>query len=159
MEVLTVIGFVLLVIGIILMGIEMVIPGFGIPGISGIISIVIGVLLAAKSLKEGLTIITVVVVILAIMMTVTIVFFHSGRVKSPISLEEALDAGPGYLNSSDLQYLVGKEGMSITVLRPTGKCDVDGVSFEVRSENGYIEKSKKIKIVKVQGNTLIVREC
>lgn len=64
MEVLTVIGFALLVIGIILMGVEMTVPGFGIPGISGIISIVIGVWLAANSLKEGLTIITIVVVVL-----------------------------------------------------------------------------------------------
>lgn len=92
-------------------------------------------------------------------MTVTIVFFQSGKMKSPIKLEEALEAEPGYLNATDLQYLVGKEGTAITALRPSGKCDVDGVSFEVRSEIGYIEKAKKVKIVKVQGNTLIVKEC
>ena len=52
MEILSIVAIVLLVAGFVLLGIEMVVPGFSLPGISGIICLVIGVLLAAvRSIK------------------------------------------------------------------------------------------------------------
>ena len=39
-----IIGIVLLIAGFVLVGIEMAVPGFGLPGISGIISLVLGII-------------------------------------------------------------------------------------------------------------------
>ncbi len=158
MQVLTILGFVLLVIGVALIGVEMVLPGFGVPGISGTISLVVGILLASKNLEQAVAILVVVLVLLAIMLTCVIVFFHSKKVKSPIRLEEELGNKDGFLSAADLTYLIGKEGIATTDLRPTGKCDIEGVTFEVRSENAFIVKGKRIKVIRIQANALIVRE-
>ena len=80
------------------------------------------------------------------------------KIKPPIVLQEELKADKGYLSSSDLDYLVGKEGIASTDLRPAGKCDIDGVEFDVRSEGHYIAKGSKVQIIRVQGNTLIIKE-
>lgn len=158
MQVLTILGFVLLVIGVVLIGVEMVLPGFGVPGISGTISLVVGIILASKNLEQALVLLVIVLVILAIMLTCVIVLFHSKKVKSPIRLEEELGNKDGFLSADDLAYLIGKEGITTTDLRPTGKCDIDGVTFEVRSENAFIVKGKRIKVIRIQANALIVRE-
>lgn len=157
MTTLEVVGLILIILGLILIFIEMLLPGFGAPGILGSICSLVGVVLFARTVEQGLTIAIIIVVIIAIMMTVLVLFFHKGKDKSPIKLQEKLEAPEEFLNSSDVEYLIGKTGVAVTDLRPAGKCDVDGVTFDVRSEGSYITKNSQVKIVKVQGNTLIVK--
>ena len=118
MEPLVALGIVLLIAGFILVGIEMVVPGFGAPGISGIVCLIGGIILTAKNIEEGLTMTVIVVVILAVMMTVAMVFLK--HVKSPIILDTEIKSNKGYISISDMEYLVGKEGTAVTDLRPAG---------------------------------------
>jgi len=157
MDGLMMIGILLLVIGFILVGVEMVIPGFGAPGIIGGACLLGGIFCTADDVEQGLTITVVVVIVLAVMFAVILTLFHMKRIKPPIVLQEEMKAEKGYLSASDLEYLVGKEGIASTDLRPAGKCDIDGVEFDVRSEGRYIAKGSKIRIVRVQGNTLIIK--
>ncbi len=156
MEPMVALGILLLIAGFILVGIEMCVPGFGAPGISGIVCLVGGILLTAKTVEEGLTITMIVVVILAIMLTLVLLFLK--RVKPPFILEEELKTTPEFLNDSDLDYLVGKEGVASTDLKPSGKCNVEGVEFDVRAENRYIKKGAKVKINRIHENTMMVKE-
>lgn len=149
-------GMVLLIAGFILVGIEMVMPGFGVPGISGIAALIAGILLTAKDVEQGLTITVIVVVILVVMMTIIMMVLK--RVKSPIVLEEKLQQEHGFLNASDLEYLVGKEGVVTTDLKPGGKCQVEGVEFDVRSESGFLEKGTKVRISRIHEKTIMVRK-
>ncbi len=151
------IGLILLILGLILVFIEMLLPGFGAPGISGAICLVVGIGMMTKTLEQTLTLAIIVVVAIAVMMTIVVLFFHRGRDRSPIKLQEKMEAPEGFLNESDIKYLVGKEGVALTDLRPAGKCDIDGITFDVRSEGQYINKGSVIKIVRVEGNTLIVK--
>ena len=112
----------------------------------------------ADSVETGLTITLIVAVILALMFTVILALFHMKKIKPPIVLQEELKAEKGYLSTSDLEYLVGKEGIAATDLRPVGKCDIDGIIFDVRSEGKYIAKGQKVRIIRIQGNTLIIKE-
>ena len=150
------IGIILLVIGFILVGVEMTIPGFGAPGISGIVCLIGGILLTAKTLEEGLTITVVVIVVLAIMLTLVLTVFK--RVKAPFILEEDLGGKHDFLNESDLAYLVGKRGTAITDLRPVGKCRIDDIEFDVRAENGYIKKGSQVRISRIHENTIMIKE-
>lgn len=156
MDTMVILGILLLAAGFILVGIEMVIPGFGAPGISGIACLVGGILLTAKNIEQGLTITMVVVVILAVMLTVILLVIKN--VKPPFILEEDLKATPEYLNASDLEYLVGKEGVASTDLKPSGKCDIEGVEFDVRAESRYIKKGTKVKISRIHENTIMIKE-
>lgn len=158
MDGLMVIGMLLLIAGFVLVGTEMILPGFGAPGITGGICLVAGIFFTADSIEEGLTITLIVAVILALMFAVILALFHMKRIKSPIVLQEEMKAEKGYLSTSDLEYLVGKEGIATTDLRPAGKCDIDGIIFDVRSEGKYIAKGQKVRIIRIQGNTLIIKE-
>lgn len=158
MDVWVIIGIVLLIAGFVLVGTEMVLPGFGAPGILGAICLVAGIIMTADTIEEGLTLTVIVIIILAVMLTVILSLFHSRKIKTPIVLEEEMKAENGYLSSSDLEYLVGKEGIASTDLRPAGKCNIDGVEFDVRSEGKFIKMDSKIRITKVHENTLIVQK-
>lgn len=153
-----VIGVVLLIAGFALVGIEMSIPGFGFFGISGIASLVIGVLLTAKTLETGIIMIIVIIVLLAIMMAVIMTLLNSKKAKAPIILKEDVKWDHEFLNTSDMDYLIGKTGVSATALRPSGKGNFDGIYFDVLSDGMYVNKGKKIKIIKIKDNKIIVTE-
>jgi membrane-bound ClpP family serine protease len=156
MEPLVALGIGLLIAGFILVGIEMVVPGFGAPGISGIVCLLGGIILTAKNIEEGLTMTVIVVVILAVMMTIAMVFLK--HVKSPIILDTEIKSTKGYISASDMEYLVGKEGLAVTDLRPAGKCDIEGVEFDVRTEGRYIMRGNKVIISRIHENMIMVKE-
>ena len=151
-----ILGLVLLLAGFILVGIELVVPGFGLPGISGILCLGVGIVLSADTVEQGITITIIVVVILAVMVTVGLTLLK--KVKPPFVLEDELKAEKGFLNNQDLDYLVGKAGVASTDLRPGGKCSIEGVEFDVRTEGKYIRKGSPVKIKGIHGNTIIVQE-
>lgn len=153
---LTIIGIVLLIAGFILIGAEMLLPGFGIPGISGIVCIIGGILLTAKTIEQGLTITVIVVVLLAIMLMIILMVMK--KTNPPFVLTDELKAEQGYLNSSDLEYLMGKEGIASTDLKPTGKCNIEGIEFDVRAEGRYIEEGTKVCISRIHENAIMVKK-
>lgn len=157
MDSLTVLGILFLVAGFVLVGIEIVLPGFSLPGISGIICLVAGVFLLADSLIEGFVITVVVLALLGILMAVMLWLLSKGKFRSPIILEEEQKRTEGYLSSNDLKYLLGKKGVAVTDLRPTGVGKIDGINFDVLTEGNYISRDSEIEIIKVEGSKLIVR--
>ncbi len=158
MGVMEIIGLILLVAGFLLVGIEMMMPGFGVPGISGIVCLVAGVVMTAKTVSAGIIMAIVIIVILAIMLAIAMTIFSSRKMKTPIVLREDVKGEQGFLNPSDLEYLVGKEGITVTDLRPAGKATFDGVDFDILSEGKYIPQGRKIRITQVKDNKLLVKE-
>lgn len=158
MTVVEVVGIVLLIIGFVLVGIEMTVPGFGLPGISGIVCLVAGVIMVAETVSQGITMTIIIVVILGIMLAVIMTVLGSKRLKGPIVLNEDVKGQQGFLNASDLEYLVGKEGIAETDLRPAGKGNFEGVVFDILSEGKYIFKGQKVKISRIRDNKLMVIE-
>ncbi|MGY8827518.1 MAG: NfeD family protein [Candidatus Latescibacterota bacterium] len=68
-------------------------------------------------------------------------------------------ASEGYVSSSrdhDDQWL-GKEGISITYLRPAGIALVDGERLDVVTDGEFIEAQQPIKIVEARGNRIVVQ--
>ena len=158
MEMLMWIGIALFIAGFILIAVEMVIPGFGAPGICGIICLVAGVFVTADSVEKGAFITVIVLALLGIMMALILWLLSKGKLRSPIVLEEEQRRDEGYISSGDLQFLLGKQGLAETDLHPMGVGNFDGVSFDVLSEGKYISKEAKLEIIKVNGSRLIVKE-
>ena len=152
------IGIVLLLAGFVLVGIEMSMPGFGLPGISGILCLIGGIVLTAKSVSAGIVMAIIVIVILGIMLAVIMTILGSKKMKSPIVLQEDVKGEQGFLESSDLEYLVGKEGTAATDLHPAGKGNFDGIEFDILSGGSYIKKGQGIIISRIKDNKLIVVE-
>ena len=125
MDTLVWIGIILLIAGFVLIGIELVVPGFGAPGIAGIICLVAGVFLVTDSLEEGILVTVMVIVVLSILMVVIMGLMHYRKFKSPIILDTEVRSESAYLGEADLKYLLDKEGITTTDLRPAGRGDFD----------------------------------
>lgn len=158
MGVTLIIAIILFVAGFILLGIEMAIPGFSIPGISGIICLVIAIFLVSDSFVEGAIIALIILALLGIMFAIILGLLSKAKLKSPIILKDEQNKEKGFISSNDLQYLLGKQGVAVTDLRPSGTADFDGIEFDVISEGKYISKDTKLVIYKVQGSKLIVKQ-
>ena len=56
-----------------------------------------------------------------------------------------------------LQALVGKTGTATSVMLPSGACEIEGRTLGAMSEGMAIEAGTPIRVIKVRGNTVIVR--
>lgn len=56
----------------------------------------------------------------------------------------------------DVSGFVGKEGKVITVLRPSGDVDFNGVRMQVSSDGPMIEKGAMVRVIKTEANKIIV---
>ena len=64
----------------------------------------------------------------------------------------------GYSSSIGLEDLTGEEGVTDTDLRPSGWVIVGDQRIFVVTEGSYINKNKKVKILSVDGNRVVVRK-
>ena len=159
MEITTIIGIVLLVLGIILVGLEMHIPGFGICGIGGIISLGLGIVLTANTIEQGIMLAIGIVVIIAVMFTIFIISMNSNKIKSPIVLKDELKGETQYIGSDDLEYLIGREGECVTDLRPMGTARFDGVELSVKSMGGkHVVHGSRVRVMDIADNKIIVEK-
>ena len=57
----------------------------------------------------------------------------------------------------DMQVFVGHEGKTLSVLRPSGIGDFDGMRLNVVTEGEFIENGTPIRIVRVEGGKIVVK--
>jgi membrane-bound ClpP family serine protease len=150
-------AIILFAAGFVLVGVEMITPGLHAPGIIGTACLIFAVFLVSDSFEEGAIVTIIVLALLGIMLAVILGLLSQGKLKSPIILKEEQNKEKGFISSSDLNYLLGKEGFASTDLRPTGTGNFDGIELDVISEGKYISKGTKLIIHKVQGSKLIVK--
>ena len=154
----TVLTVLLLVIGFGLVLLEMHIPGFGVPGVAGAIFLILAVVLTARNFAQALVMALGILAILGIMLGVVLTCFTKGKLFKPLILSDEQKKEHGYISSSDLDYLLGKKGVALTDLRPSGSVDIDGVKFDVVSDGEYITSGAKVEIFKVSGVKLLVKK-
>lgn len=78
---------------------------------------------------------------------------------SPATLRETLSRESGVVSQvPGLADFAGCEGRSVTVLRPGGIATINGKRMDVVSRGEYIDKDRKLVVVEVTGNQIIVRE-
>lgn len=144
--------------GFVLVVIEMFIPGFGVPGISGIILLVIGVTLKAASPMEGLAIAAVIILLLCIAFSISLRSAAKGRLsKSSLVLNDVIDSTTSEVSEGDLKYFVGREGKACCTLRPAGIAEFDGVKLNVVSDGEYLNEGTAVRVDRVEGNRIVVR--
>ncbi len=146
----------LIAIGIVLLAIELLItPGFGLPGILGISSIIGAVVLSFINFGSiiGLIVLGVVILVLS---TCTFLLLRSDTWKN-ISLKESISSKS---DTSPLEkgLSIGTKGVTISRLAPSGKARFEGHDTEVWSQSGMIDNGTPIEIVDVDGSKITVRQ-
>ena len=149
---------VCLAAGIVLLIIEMLLPGFGVPGIAGALMLVIGIASAAGSLREALLLS---VIVLAVLAAAGVLFFKSAGSRlfwrSPIVLKNRAVKEEGYTTSADKEVLLGKKGKTVTVLRPAGIACFEGERIDVVTEAAFIDENTEVIVIAVHGSRVVVR--
>ncbi len=119
-------SLILFITGLILLVIEGMVPGFGLPGISGIILVIAGTVLAMGNLTSALASISIAIIITAF---ITILLIKYGRRSSrfdKIILTAHQENHEGYISSATKDEYLGKEGITVSGLRPSGFIEIDG---------------------------------
>lgn len=146
-------------------------PGFGVPGISGIVLILAGLTLSlvdnisfrfegtAALAQLSRAFFTVVIgafmsFVIAILGTRRLAF---SKAMSRLALGAVEDHKKGFVSIDARQKeMIGKTGIAATMLRPSGRIEIDGELFDARSEISFIEKGEKVRVIRDEAGQLYV---
>ena len=148
----------LMLLGFLLLLVEIFVPG-GILGTFGGLFLIAGILLSYKHFDPQigtLMLIATLIVAIGIFFLAIKVFPHSPLGKRMIlASNERRDEG--YSAASDkLDELLGTSGVAVSVLRPAGVADFDGLRMDVVTEGEFVENGQPIKVIRVDGNRVVV---
>ncbi len=165
--------------GIVLLMLEFfVIPGFGVAGISGIVLVIASLILTlvfnvgfkftfnpefnAPAHISKMTILVLVSTLAGFFLSLWLgkkLILAETRFGS-LALRTGLETKQGF-TSQDMrnEQYVGKEGIAQTILRPSGKINIDGEVLDATIEHGFANPGDKVKVTKFENAQLFVRKC
>lgn len=146
-----------LVIGLGLIVLEMFHPGFGAPGITGLVLIIASIVLTAETATDVGVMICVILIILGFALYFVVKSATKGKLSKILVLKNSSKKELGFSSIKNLDYLIGKEGFTMTPLRPSGTADIDGQNIDVVTEGTFIPNDSKIVVFKVEGMRVVVR--
>jgi len=158
-ETIETVSIVLFVVGMVFLMIELFAPGFGIFGGLGLVALVLCILFQAKTVAEGLLLFVIVGVIVVILALIAARSFNRGWLyRSSLVLKDAEDKDAGYVARDDYSRFTGKNGLSLTPLRPAGTAEIDGEKADVVTEGEFIPKGARIQVLKTVSGRIIVKQ-
>jgi membrane-bound ClpP family serine protease len=80
-------------------------------------------------------------------------FIAHSRFGKQLALKSTIAAK---LNPKADEKLVGAEGVTLTILAPTGKVQIDGTVHTAQAEDGFLEKGVAVRVVRTETFKLIV---
>lgn len=152
--------FACFLLGLILLIVEVFMPGFGLPGISGIVleMVCIALVFINHGSIAALGVTLIILAVIAIAVSLALHSVNKGRLsKSAVILSETESVEEGYVAVKDMDVFLGKTGKTATVLRPTGMAEFEGVKLNVQSDGEYIAKGETVFVERVEGVRVVVR--
>jgi membrane-bound ClpP family serine protease len=151
MEIITIVLLILL--GVILLLVEfLLIPGISIAGIGCLLSFGASVFFAFKYF--GNVIGFIVLVSILIIVPIFLYFLFKGKAMKHMMLNTDIDGK--MKNVEDDQIHQGDCGITIGRLAPSGRAKINNITLEVRTNGQFIDPQTKIKVLKVEGNSVYV---
>lgn len=158
--------------GVILLAVEIfVIPGFGITGIAGLACIFFGMILslvpftipetdwAWDVLFEAVRDVVFGLAGSLVVMALLIRFLPRAPVFRRLELVTSASAEEGFVvPSEEMKLLLGRKGVAVTSLRPSGKADFGDSRFQVVAEGEFLDSGDEVEVIDVTGNAVTVRK-
>lgn len=159
------------VLGVALIAAEIfVIPGFGVPGILGILLVLFSLSFSFlynngldftevswTRVLRALAIVTVSMATAILLVVWLARHLLTGKKAHPFVDDTTQDSSLGYTAvSNDLKVLVGKIGIAVTDLRPSGYIEIDGKKLDGEALQGFIPKGQEVKIHSIRSINLMV---
>ena len=157
---------ILLLLGVFLLAAELLIlPGFGLAGIGGLLSLAAALTLALIGLPLGVSwelglitdalgVVVISTFVAAVLLLVAMRFLPQRRFARGLVLQTTLDA----VVTPPASALLGALGVASTDLRPAGKALIDGRLVDVVSQLHFVERGASVQVVEVEGARVVVLE-
>lgn len=150
---------ILCLLGIALLVIELMLPGFGVSGIMGVICL-LAVIVIEFLTASATTAYIVAAVLIAILILMIVLFMRSIKggllFRSPIVLKDKIEAEAVKPSSGSLESLIGKTGKTVTPLRPSGIVMIDGTRYSVETQATFVDRDADVTVVAVDGTKITV---
>jgi membrane-bound serine protease (ClpP class) len=162
-----------LLIGILLLLAEVfIIPGFGVAGIAGITLIIASLILIMlnndflnfDNVPMG-DLLTASLAVIGGLAGGSLLLFFGGasltqtKAFQRMALTDTQKITQGYTVNTFKDSLVGKKGIAYTVLRPSGKVQIDDQVYDAFTRGEYVEKGQNVEVVAMEGITIQVRSA
>ena len=149
----------LFLVGVAFIYIELFLPG-GVFGVIGSIMFIASIVLAFQTygVDWGLGISVAELLVATVLILYGLKKFPQTRAGKILILGRSLDKKLGFSGTEDHEKYVGMEGETITKLRPAGMAKIDSERIDVVTEGTFIDKGKRVAVVAVEGNRVVVRE-
>lgn len=153
------IGVLLLLLGLGLLLVEThLLPGQGVAAVSGLMLMFAGMFWALGGSDNAAFALGV----STVLTTVSLVAFFTYLPKSPVwkrlGQEMRQKAEMGYVTSDSRMHLLGRTGRTLTVLRPSGIAEIDGIRVDVVTEGDFLEAGTPIIVTRVEGARVVVED-
>jgi membrane-bound serine protease (ClpP class) len=161
----------LFAVGFVALFIELLVPALGTIGGSGIICMIVSTVLAYRNFGNSVGTIFLMGTLVGTpaLVLIGLKMFPRTLVGKKLILGEIPDPkGQSALTKSisertssrgePFQELIGRRGTALTTLRPSGMVMIDDRKYSVVTGGELIEKAGTVKVVKVEGNRIVVRE-
>ncbi|MBP1914824.1 membrane-bound serine protease (ClpP class) [Lederbergia galactosidilyticus] len=148
---------ILFILGIILVVAEFFLPG-GIAGLLGAVAIIGSIIMAGQN-TVYMAVSVIIALFLAAVAIIIMIKVFGKRMKffKKLILTDSTNTESGYVSNVNRLDLIGREGIALTDLRPSGTVVIDDERLDVVAE-GYIEAKTKVRIIKAEGSRIVVRE-
>ncbi len=82
------------------------------------------------------------------------VFFRSGAARKLVLSSQ--EAASWKSQAEGLESLLGKEGKTLSKLRPAGMAEIEGRRVDVVANNEFLDEGVRVKVRDVEGNRVVV---
>lgn len=145
----------LIILGLVLLFAEiLLIPGIGVAGILGVISMGGSCYFAFTDygMTTGLVVLAIILLILSLML----VWVLRAKTWKKMSLETNIDSKAVAL---EVPVAVGDKGVTMTRIAPMGNARFGDKAIEVTSYEGIINSGTDVEVISVDGIKVVVRSC
>ncbi len=151
------VNILLISLGLLLICIELFIPG-GIAGAIGCCIVFLTILFRTNSLSDFF-IVLFMVTLIAIGICCLIWRIIPKEIRNrTLYLQTDLSKKEGYFPAPERGGYLNQEGVTKSILRPSGKIQIGSEILDAQAEQAFIEAGKPVIVIGVEGSQLIVRE-
>jgi membrane-bound serine protease (ClpP class) len=141
--------------GLTLLAAEVLLPGF-IAGAIGIVLLLVAIIFSFTEygVQVGMFMLIGILIVTFSGFMLWLYYFPRTFIGKRLMLNTVIDGPKEYPNHS---ALLGKEGVTLTDLRPSGAARIENQRVDVVAESGYIPAQEPVIVRKVEGLRVVVR--
>jgi membrane-bound serine protease (ClpP class) len=145
----------LLILGFVLLVVEGFVPGM-VVGIAGALSVITATVLAYRQYGIGVGNLLLLVVLIG--GAAFTLWWLRYAPRSRFARRWTLHTTVGSSKNGEESAVFGMEGEALSPLRPAGIADIGGRRLDVVTEGDLVASGTRIRVVKVEGNRIVVRK-